>query len=109
MEAKNMDSMNEMDNIVSDYLNGKIPYREAMNKLWPQALEISNRMYKVVAAYRLNEVNPAYVKIWLRKWNEEPEYTIYKADEVELSIHDNKLFLIPKEERTTKPIRIIIA
>ena len=64
-------------------------------------------MYKVVAEYRLNEVDSAYVKIWLRKWNEEQEYTIYKADEVELLIHENMLFLIPHADK--KPIKVIIA
>ena len=96
-----------MEEIVSKYLSGEMSYREAMNILWPQALEISNRIYKVVAAYRLNEVDPAYVKIWLRKWNEEPEYTIYNADDVELLIHENMLFLIPHADR--KPIKLIIA
>jgi hypothetical protein len=107
MEVKNMVLTKETDNIVSDYLAGKIPYREAINLLWPQALEISNRIYKVVAEYRLNEVDSAYVKIWLRKWNEEPEYTIYNADEVDLLIHENKLFLIPLASK--KPIKLIIA
>ena len=96
-----------MEEIVSKYLSGEISYREAMNILWPQALEISNRMRKVIAEYRLNEVDPAYVKIWLRQWDEEPEYTIYNADEVELLIHENKLFLIPHADR--KPIKVIIA
>ena len=96
-----------MEEIVNKYLSGEISYREAMNVLWPQALEISNRMYKVVAEYRLNEVDSAYVKIWLRKWNEEPEYTVYKADEVELLIHENMLFLIPRADR--KPFKLIIA
>jgi hypothetical protein len=107
MEVKNMGLMSETDNIVSDYLAGRIPYREAINLLWPQVSEISDRMYKVVAEYRLNEVNSAYVKTWLRKWNEEPEYTIYNADEVNLLIHENKLFLIPIANR--KPIKLIIA
>ena len=107
MEVKNMVSTKEMDNIVSDYLAGKIPYREAINLLWPQASEISNRIYKVVAEYQLNEVDSAYVKTWLRKWNEEPEYTIYNAEEVNLLIHENKLFLIPLTDR--KPIKVIIA
>lgn len=96
-----------MNEIVNKYLSGEISYREAMHILWPQALEISNRMYKVVAEYRLNEVDPTYVKTWIRKWNEEPEYTIYNAEEVDLLIHENMLFLIPKENG--KPIRIIIA
>lgn len=96
-----------MDKIVRKYLSGELSYREAINLLWPQASEISNRMYKVIAEYRLNEVDSAYVKIWLRKWNEEPEYTIYNADEVELSIHENMLFLIPKENG--KPTKVIIA
>ena len=96
-----------MDKIVSKYLSGEISYREAMNILWPQALEISNRMYKVVAEYRLNEVDSTYVKNWIRQWNEEPEYTIYNADEVELLIHENMLFLIPHADR--KPIKVIIA
>ena len=99
--------MNAMDNIVSDYLAERIPYREAISLLWPQASEISNRMYKVVAEYRLNEVDSTYVKTWLRKVNEEPEYTIYNAVEVNLLIHENKLFLIPKEDR--KPIKLIMA
>jgi hypothetical protein len=96
-----------MEEIVSKYLSGAMSYREVMNILWPQALEISDRMRKVIAEYRLNETNPAYVKIWLRKWNEEPEYTIYNADKVDLLIHENMLFLIPKESR--KPIKLIIA
>ena len=96
-----------MDKIVNKYLSGEISYREAINLLWPQVSEISNRMYKVVAEYRLNEVDPAYVKIWIRQWNEEPEYTIYNADEVELLIHKNMLFLIPHADR--KPIKLIIA
>lgn len=96
-----------MEEIVNKYLSGEISYREAMNVLWPQALEISNRMYKVIAEYRLNEVDSAYIKIWLRKWNEEPEYTIYNADEVELLVHENMLFLIPHADR--KPIKLIIA
>ena len=96
-----------MEEIVIKYLSGEISYREAMNILWPKALEISDRMRKVIAEYRLNETNPTYVKTWLRQWDEEPEYTIYNADDVELLIHENMLFLIPKEDR--KPIKLIIA
>ena len=96
-----------MDTIVNKYLSGELSYRETMNLLWPQALEISNRMYKVVAEYRLNEVDPAYVKIWLRKWNEEPQYTIYNAEDVHLLISDNMLFLIPYEH--ARPTKVIIA
>ena len=96
-----------MEEIVSKYLSGELSYRKTMNILWPQALEISDRMRKVIFEYRLNETNPTYVKTWLRQWNEEPEYTIYKADEVELLIHENMLFLIPHADR--KPIKLIIA
>lgn len=99
--------MNVMDNIIAEYCSGKRTYREAMNELWPLAHEITERMYKVVAEYRLNEVAPTYIKTWIRQWNEEPVYTIYKADEVELLIQNNMLFLIPKGDR--KPIKVIIA
>jgi hypothetical protein len=45
----------------------------------------------------------------LEQWNYNPEYNKYVPDEVELLVTEDMLFLIPKEEKMTKPIKLIIA
>ena len=45
----------------------------------------------------------------LEQWNYNPEYNKYVPDEVELLVTEGMLFLIPKEEKMTKPIKVIIA
>jgi hypothetical protein len=45
----------------------------------------------------------------LEQWNYNPEYNKYVPDEVELLVTEDMLFLIPKEEKMTKPIKVIIA
>lgn len=87
MEVKNMDLMSAMDKDV-------------------ESLE---RVFKIARAGRHYAEDAEIVKAWLAQWNENPEYDIYKSNEVELLEKGNMLFLIPKEEKLTKPIRIIIA
>ena len=43
----------------------------------------------------------------MQKYN--PKYNEYGPDEVELLVTEDMLFLIPKEEKMTKPIKVIIA
>lgn len=45
----------------------------------------------------------------LEQWNYNPEYYEYGPDRVELLVTEDMLFLIPKEGRMTKPIKVIIA
>ena len=49
------------------------------------------------------------VESWKRQWSEDPEYNTYKPSEVEILKIDDMLFLIPKGEKQTKPIKVIIA
>ena len=45
----------------------------------------------------------------LEQWNYNPKYNEYGPDEVKLLVTEDMLFLIPKEEKMTKPIKLIIA
>ena len=45
----------------------------------------------------------------LEQWNYNPEYNEYGPDEVELLVTEDMLFLIPKEERMTKIVKIYLA
>ena len=45
---------------------------------------------------------------WLAQW-ESYEYRDYTSENTILHSVDNMLFLIPKEEKLTRPIRVIIA
>jgi hypothetical protein len=53
--------------------------------------------------------NIDYLQSWLEQWCFSEEYADYSGEETELFAVGNMLFLIPKEEKLTKPIRIIIA
>jgi hypothetical protein len=53
--------------------------------------------------------NIDYLQSWWEQWCFSEEYADYNAEETELFAVGNMLFLIPKEEKLTKPIRIIIA
>ena len=72
-------------------------------------IESLERIFKIARAGRHYAEDVEIVNDWLAQWNENPEYDIYKSNEVELLEKGNMLFLIPKEEKLTKPIRIIIA
>lgn len=106
MEAKNMGLMSETDNIIAEYYSGKKTYREVINELWPQACELTERMWKVFNTSGNNQ-NKEFTKLWLRQWCNDPEYNQYNADDVELLIKGNSLFLIPYADK--KPIKVIIA
>ena len=53
--------------------------------------------------------NLDYLQSWWEQWCFSEEYADYNGEEIELFIKDNMLFLIPKEEKLTKPIKVIIA
>ena len=53
--------------------------------------------------------NLDYLQSWWEQWCFSEEYADYNGEEIELFIKDNVLFLIPKEEKLTKPIKVIIA
>ena len=86
MEVKNMDSMNVMDKV-----------NESLERIW-----------KILSSTKYHyEEHTEIVCSWCAQWDENPEYDIYIANDVELFARGKMLFLIPKEDR--KPIKLIIA
>lgn len=85
MEVKNMGLMSETD----------------------KDIESLKRAIKIARCGQHYCEDNALVNSWVTQWNENPEYDIYKADEIELLEKGTGLFLIPKEDR--KPIKLIIA
>ena len=85
MEAKNMDLMNVTD----------------------KDIESLERVFKIARTGRHYTEDVELVNAWLMQWDENPEYDIYKSNEVELLEKGNMLFLIPHTDR--KPIKVIIA
>lgn len=53
--------------------------------------------------------NIDYLQSWWEQWCFSEEYVDYTGEETELFAVGNMLFLIPKEEKLTKPIKVIIA
>ena len=111
-----MDLMSETDNIVADYFLGNKNFQETVDELWLQAckrtdrdIESLGRAFKIARAGRYYTEDVELVNAWLIQWNKNPEYDIYKSSEVNLLVDGKMLFLIPKEEKLTKPIRVIIA
>lgn len=70
-------------------------------------IESLKRVFKIARCGRHYCEDNALVDSWVTQWNENPEYDIYKADEIELLEKGTGLFLIPKENG--KPIKLIIA
>ena len=85
MEVKNMDLMNVTD----------------------KDAESLERVFKIARAGRHYAEDTEIVNSWLTQWDENPEYDVYKSNEVELLEKGNMLFLIPHADR--KPIKVIIA
>ena len=95
-----------MDKIVSKYLSGIISYQEAVTLAWPEAREVCNKIGKIME--QRDGFLPGFkINSWLEQWGSNPEYSVYKAEDVECLIIENKLFLIPHADR--KPIKLIIA
>ena len=46
---------------------------------------------------------------WLYQWENNKEYGEYTSENTEIFAKGSMLFLIPKEEKLTKPIKVIIA
>ena len=53
--------------------------------------------------------NIDYLQSWWEQWCFSEEYADYNGEDTELLAVGNMLFLIPKEEKLTKPIKVIIA
>ena len=53
--------------------------------------------------------NIDYLQSWWEQWCFSEEYVDYNGEDTELFAVGNMLFLIPKEEKLTKPIKVIIA
>ena len=71
--------------------------------------ESFERISKVASLGYGNQEKVTLLASWCAQWDEDPEYDTYVADEVNLFVDGKMLFLIPKEEKLTKPIRVIIA
>ena len=70
-------------------------------------IESLERVFKIARAGRHYAEDVDIVNAWLAQWDENPEYDIYKSNEVELLEKGNMLFLIPLADK--KPIKVIIA
>ena len=95
-----------MDKIISKYLSGAISYQEAITLAWPEAREVCNKIGKIME--QRDRFLPGFkINSWLEQWSSNPEYSMYKAEEVDCFVIEDKLFLIPLADR--KPIKLIIA
>lgn len=95
-----------MDKIISRYLSGEISYKEAINLAWPMANEFCDKIGKITE--QRNRFLPNFkINSWLEQWGSNPEYSMYKAEDVNCFVVEDKLFLIPLADR--KPIKVIIA
>lgn len=95
-----------MDKIVSRYLSGEISYKETINLVWPMVNEFCDKIEKIMEQ-RNRFLLGFKINSWLEQWGSNPEYSMYKAEEVECFVVEDKLFLIPHADR--KPIKVIIA
>ena len=95
-----------MDRIISRYLSGAITYKEAINLAWPMSKEICDKIVKIME--QRDRFLPGFkINSWLEQWGSNPEYSMYKAEDVECFVVEEKLFLIP--HANGKPIKSIIA
>jgi hypothetical protein len=95
-----------MDKIISKYLSGAITYKEAIALTWPRSKEVCDKIVKIME--QRDRFLPNFkINSWLEQWGSNPEYSIYKAEDVECFVVEDKLFLIPLVDR--KPIKLIIA
>jgi hypothetical protein len=70
--------------------------------------ESLERLWKIMSSTGHHyEEHTEIVGSWCAQWDENPEYDSYIANDVELFVQGNMLFLIPKED--SKPIKLIIA
>lgn len=67
--------------------------------------EFCNKMNKLMCVMDCS--NADYFLSWLIQWDENLEYSMYKAEDVELLTKEDMLFLIPRTDR--KPTKVIIA
>lgn len=49
------------------------------------------------------------IKSMIYQWRYNSEYIPYFPEDTKLLIEEDRMFLIPKEDKLTKPIRVIIA
>ena len=56
-----------------------------------------------------DEEDPKILNSWLYQWENNKEYREYTSENTEIFAKDTMLFLIPKEEKMTRPIKLIIA
>ena len=95
-----------MDKVISRYLSGEISYKEAINLAWPMASEFCDKIGKIME--QRNRFLPNFkINSWLEQWCDNPEYSMYKAEDVDCFVVEEKLFLIPL--MNGKPIKLIIA
>ena len=95
-----------MDKIVGRYLSGEISYKEAIALAWPMANEAFSKIGKIMEQ-RSRFLPNFKINSWLEQWCNNPEYSIYKAEDVDCLVIEDRLFLIPHADR--KPIKLIIA
>lgn len=88
-----------MDRVTMDLMKETDKINESLERIW-----------KVMSSTGYHyEEHTEIVGSWCAQWDENPEYDSYTANGVELFARGKMLFLVPKEEKLTKPIRVIIA
>lgn len=100
MEAKNMDSMREMDNSNTDVIG-------AFKFVIEYDMEMAVRAFQKEAEKSKVQITDENMASMLKQWRFNSEYIPYFPDETELLILEDRMFLIPKEDK--KPIKLIIA
>lgn len=100
MEAKNMDLMKKMD-------NSNIDIAEAFRFVVEYDMEMAVRAFQKEVEKSKVQITNENMASMLKQWRFNSEYIPYFPDKTELFIMEDKMFLIPKEDKL--PIRLIMA
>ena len=93
-------------NAIEKYLSGEITCEQALHVMWPRANEFMERI-RAISTLKYSVDDNKKLKSWIHQWLHNPIYDEYNANEVSLCVIKDILYLIPKESKMTKPIRLI--
>lgn len=100
MEAKNMDSMKEMDNKSLNIAN-------TFQFLIEWDMEMAVRAFQETVNNSKIQVSNENKASMLKQWRFKSEFIPYFPDETKLIVLEDRMFLIPKEKN--KPTKVIFA
>lgn len=102
MDRKNMDSMKEMANKSYDVI-------DTFNFLIEYDMEMAVRAFQEEIDKSKIQVSEENMASMLKQWRFKSEFIPYFPEETNLVIMEDRMFLIPKEAKMTKPIKVIVA